>query len=191
MKLWETNSFHAWTLRRKLRAFLEKQVSQNFMYSFLGLIALGNLPFPAQGCTALCHCFRLKSGRGSKAAKRLGDFLQTEWGLSLCQSLRGEGPSPPFSIAPKSFPEALFMTMPVLGHPSIEESYPSLTNQSYTGGQAGWSKVGRGGAPAREISFVSLVAYGPKVSDSALTTGVYSFWNQAGQFPTLWPLYST
>ena len=45
--------------------------------------------------------------------------------------------------------------------------------------------MGRGGTPAREISFVSLVAYGPKVSDSALTMGVYSFWNQAGWFPTL------
>ena len=32
--------------------------------------------------------------------------------------------------------------------------------------------MGRGGTPAREISFVSLVAYGPKVSDSALTMGV-------------------
>ena len=31
--------------------------------------------------------------------------------------------------------------------------------------------MGRGGAPAREISFVSLVAYGPKVFDSALTMG--------------------
>ena len=31
--------------------------------------------------------------------------------------------------------------------------------------------MGRGGAPAREISFVSLVAYGPKVSDSALAMG--------------------
>ena len=29
--------------------------------------------------------------------------------------------------------------------------------------------MGRGSAPAREISFVSLVAYDPKVSDSALT----------------------
>ena len=65
-------------LIRKLRAFLAKQVSQGFMHSFLGLIALGNLPFPAPDYTALCHCFRLKSGRGSKAAKRLGDFLQTE-----------------------------------------------------------------------------------------------------------------
>ena len=77
------------------------------------------------------------------------------------------------------------MTMPVLGYPSLEESYPSLTNQSCTGGQAGWSKVGRGGAPAREINFVSLVAYGPKVSHSALAMGVYSFWNQAGRFPTV------
>ena len=31
--------------------------------------------------------------------------------------------------------------------------------------------MGRGGTPAREISFVSLVAYGPKVSDSALAMG--------------------
>ena len=73
--------------------------------------------------------------------------------------LRGEGPSPPFSIAPpKSFPEGLFVTMPVLGRPSLEESYPSLANRSCTGGQAGRSKVGRGIAPTREISFVSLVA---------------------------------
>ena len=47
--------------------------------------------------------------------------------------LRGEGPSPPFSIAPKSLPEGLFMTMPVLGDPSLEESYPSLANQSGLG----------------------------------------------------------
>ena len=44
-------------------------------------------------------------------------------------------------------------------------------------------EVGRGGTPAREIGFVSLVAYGPN-SVSALTMGGYSFWNQAGWFPT-------
>ena len=77
------------------------------------------------------------------------------------------------------------MTVPVLGRPSLEESYPSLANRSCTGGQAGWNKVGRGGAPARKIRFVSLVAYGTKVSHSALATGDYSFWNQAGQFPML------
>ena len=32
--------------------------------------------------------------------------------------------------------------------------------------------MGRGGASAREISFVSLMAYCPKVSDSALALGV-------------------
>ena len=32
--------------------------------------------------------------------------------------------------------------------------------------------MGRDGTPAREISFVSLVVYGPKVSDSALAMGV-------------------
>ena len=35
----------AWTFIRKLRAFSAKQVSQDFMHSFLGLIALGNCPF--------------------------------------------------------------------------------------------------------------------------------------------------
>ena len=75
--------------------------------------------------------------------------------------------------------------MPVLDHPSFKESYPSLANWTCTGGQAGWSKVGRGSAPAREINFVSLVAYGPKISHSALAMGVYSFWNQAGRFPTV------
>ena len=43
--------------------------------------------------------------------------------------------------------------------------------------------MGRGGTPAREISFFSLVAYGPN-SDSALTMGGNSLWNQAGRFPT-------
>ena len=37
----------------------------------------------------------------------------------------------------------------------------------------------------KKISFVSLLAYGPKVLYSALAVRGYSFWNQAGQFPTL------
>ena len=45
IKLWETNSFYAWTLIRKSRTFLGKQVSQDFMHSFLGLITPGNCPF--------------------------------------------------------------------------------------------------------------------------------------------------
>ena len=45
---------------------------------FLGPIPQGIPPLPAQDCTVLCYCFRLKSGKESKAAKRLGDFFQTE-----------------------------------------------------------------------------------------------------------------
>ena len=62
----------------KLRVFLAKQVSQDFMHSFLRPDGPGEPPIPAQGRAGLWHYFSLKSGRGSKAAKRLGDFLQTE-----------------------------------------------------------------------------------------------------------------
>ena len=62
------------------------------------------------------------------------------------------------------------MTMPVLGVPSLEESYLSLTNQSSARGQAGCGKEGRG-APARKIGFGSLVAYGPKVFLLSLSHG--------------------
>ena len=71
-------------------------------------------------------------------------------------------------------------TVPHLGRPSFEKSYLSLAKQSSIQGQAGWSKGGRGGAPTGKISFVSLMAYGPKVFYSALAMGGYSFWNQAG-----------
>ena len=50
---------------------------------------------------------------------------------------RGEGPSPPFSIAPKSFPEGIFMTMSVLSHRSLEESYSSLANLCTLGAKQG------------------------------------------------------
>ena len=45
--------------------------------------------------------------------------------------LRGEGPSPPFSIAPQVLPYGpLRDHAPVLGHPSLKESYQSLANWS-------------------------------------------------------------
>ena len=46
---------------------------------------------------------------------------------------RGEGPSPPFSIVPQVLLVGLFVTMPVLGRPSLEESYLSLANWSGSG----------------------------------------------------------
>ena len=65
------------------------------------------------------------------------------------------------------------MTIPVLGRPSLQESYSSLANQSSPGAKQG--EVGRGGSPAREISFISLVAYGLKVYLLSLSHGGYSF----------------
>ena len=137
-------------------------------------------PVPAQGCTALCHCFKLKSGGVSKAAKRLGDFLQREWGLRLFQSRGARVHHPFFYSPPKSFPEGPFVTMPVLGCPSLEGRHWS-TNHLPRAKQVE-VKWGKGSTPTRKISFVSLVAYGPKVSLLSLAMGGYSFWNQAGGF---------
>ena len=64
-----------WTL---LPPMLRPSSSRPNVCIFLRPDSPGNPPLPAQDCTALCYCFRLKSGKGSKAAKRLGNFLQTE-----------------------------------------------------------------------------------------------------------------
>ena len=63
---------------QKIEGILSKAGFTGFYAFFLRPDHPGELLISAQGCTALPHCFRLKSGRGSKAAKRLGDFLQTE-----------------------------------------------------------------------------------------------------------------
>ena len=76
------------------------------------------------------------------------------------------------------------MTVPVLGCPSLEESYRHWLTSHPPGAKQGEVKGGRGGAPAREISFVSLGSYGPEVLYSALAVGGSSFLKQAGRFPT-------
>ena len=83
---------------------------------------------------------------------------------------RGEAPSPPFSIVPQVVPWGPLCNCDYL-RSSFEESYLSLTNQSSTQGQVGWSKGGRGCAPAGRRSFLSLVAYGPKVFLLSLSHG--------------------
>ena len=63
---------------------------------------------------------------------------------------RGEGPSHPFPIAPKFFPEGPFVTVPVLGHPSFEEfTGPCLTSH-LPGAKQGEVQEGRGDTPGRE-----------------------------------------
>ena len=64
IKLWETNSFHAWTLIIEIENILSKAGFTGFYAFFVTPDAPRKLPFPAQGCTHLQHCFRLKSGGG-------------------------------------------------------------------------------------------------------------------------------
>ena len=65
----------------KLRAFFAKQVSQDFMHSFLGLMALGNHPVQHRATPASSIGLGLSEAgdaEGMRAAKRLGDFVQIE-----------------------------------------------------------------------------------------------------------------
>ena len=58
-------------------------------------------PFiPVQGCGCPWHGFQAESGRVSKAAKRLGDLLQIDWGLRLWQSWGVRVFFCPFSVDP-------------------------------------------------------------------------------------------
>ena len=61
-------------------------------------------PVPAQGSTTLRHCFSLKSGRESKAAKKIRRLLADIMRIQTMSKLRGEDPSPPFPIAPQVLP---------------------------------------------------------------------------------------
>ena len=154
----------------KLRV-LAKQASQDFMYFFLGVIAPGNCPF--QHRTAPTSS--IVSG-----FSRAGEVRQPRDQETSCRQdedsgyvkAKGRGSITPFFCSP---------TSPSLRAPSqlcLSQVIPPLRNLTrhwLTGhlprAKQGEVKGGRGGAPAREISFVSLVAYGPN-SDSALTMGV-------------------
>ena len=73
------------------------------------------------------------------SSQEIRRLLTDRISIQALEKLRGEGPSPLFLGQPraKSFPGGPFMTVPVLGHPSLEEFYPSLANQSSARGQAG------------------------------------------------------
>ena len=58
--------------------------------------------------------------------------------------------------------------MPVLGCPPLRNLTCHWLTSHLPRAKQGEVKGGRGSAPARKISFVCLVAYGPKVFHSAL-----------------------
>ena len=79
---------------QRIEGILSKAGFTGFYAFFLKPDHPGESPFPAQSCTALCHCFRFKSGRGSSQEIRrlLADRMRTQ----AISKPRGEGPSPPF-----------------------------------------------------------------------------------------------
>ena len=86
-----------------MRAFLTKQVSQDFIHSFLGLIAPGKCPFlPRAGTLPSGIVSGLSQvGEGSQEIRRLlTDRMRTQ----AMSKLRGEGPSPHFSIVLQDLP---------------------------------------------------------------------------------------
>ena len=141
----------------KLRTFLAKQVSQDFMHSFLGLInPTGNHQFWHRAAPCLRHRFMPESDRREQGNQEIRRIFTDRMRTQTMIKPRGEGllsllhnPLNPSLMAP---------LQPCLsGCSFLEESYPSLTIQP-SRGQAGRSKGGRGCAPARRISYVSLVA---------------------------------
>ena len=87
----------------KLRAFSAKQVSQDFMHSFLGLMAPGNHPFQHRAVppSGIVSGLNQVEDVGSQEIRRLfTDRMRTQ----AMSKLRGEGPSLSLSIAPQVLP---------------------------------------------------------------------------------------
>ena len=156
----------------KLRAFLAKQVSQEFMHSFLGLMDPGNHPFLHRAAppSGIVSGLNQVWGAGSQEIRRLfTDRKRTQ----AITKLRGEGPSPlfysPLSPSLMDFPSRLYLSYIVPPFRNLTRHW--LLSHLPGSRQGEWSKGGRGCTPARRISFVSLVAYGPKVFLLSLSHG--------------------
>ena len=85
-----------------MREFLAKQVSQNFMHSFLGLIALETRPFQHRAApTRVVSGLSQVGDMGSQEIRRL---LTDRIRAQAMSKQRGESPSSPFSIVPQVLP---------------------------------------------------------------------------------------
>ena len=143
------------------------------MYSFLGLITLGNPPSVI--VSGLSQAGEVRQPRDWETSCRQNEDL----GYVKAE---GRGSITPFLHSP-SLRAPWWPCLSYIIPPVRNLTHHWLTSHAL-GAKQGEVKGGRGGAPAREISLVSLVAYGSKVSESALPMGGYSFWNQTGRFPT-------
>ena len=82
---------------------LTKQVSQAFMHSFLGLIALGDQPFQHRAAPTSGIVLGL-SQVGDATSQEIRRLLADRMRTQAISKLRGEGLSPPFSIVPQVLP---------------------------------------------------------------------------------------
>ena len=103
--------------------------------------------------------------------------------------LRGEGTSPPFFYSPpKSFPEGLFVTMLVLGHRSLEESYPSLANWSGSG-PSRVNSIGQGQCPCQGDKLCLLNGLWSQGLSLSLSHGGLQLLKPGRALPNISPLF--
>ena len=80
--------------------------------------------------------------------------------------------------------------MPVLGHPSLEESYRSLANQSSDWGQAGWSERGQRWRPCQGDKFCVLRVLWSRGPLLSLSRGGFQLLKAGRALPNIHALFS-
>ena len=125
----------------KLRAFLAKQVSQDLMHSFSGLISPSSTR-NHQFWHRAAPLFGIVTGLNQvgEARQLRGDFRRLLTDRMRTQAMikpRGEGLLSLLHNTLKSFPDGPIMTVPVLGCSFLEESYLSLITQPSPRAQPG------------------------------------------------------
>ena len=98
--------------------------------------ALRSRSFQYKATAASGIVFRL-SQAGEQSSQEIRRLFTDRMRTQAMTEPRGEGLSTPSLQSPKSFPDGPFVPVPVLGCPSLEESYLSFANQSSAQGQAG------------------------------------------------------
>ena len=122
---------------QKIEGILSKAGFIGFYVFFLRPDRLGESALSNTGLYCPLYFVSGLNQAGEVSSQDIRRLLADRMRTQAMSKLRGESPHPLLLQPPKSFPEGLFLTMPVIGHPSFEESYPSLANQSSAQGQAG------------------------------------------------------
>ena len=146
------------------------------MHSFLGLIALGNFSFLPRAAPP-SHIVSGLSQAGEVRQRRDQETFHRQNEGSGYVKAEGQGSITPFFYSPPSpflrslCDHACLSCLSQAVPPQRNITHHWLTSH-LPGAKQGEVKVDRAGAPGREIRFILLVVYGPKVSHSALAMGI-------------------